>query len=280
MGIVDRIRENFEELTKSERKIATYFLGHQNDCVFYTLERLSEEIGVSTTSVIRFARRIGFAGFKPFQEALRENLRLRQDLPDKFQNTLGHAAGELWTQTVNADMECLRKTFEGMPPEDLMTAVRLIAEAPRVYTFGMKESFALSHYAYTRLITVRGNVFLLNAGINGSVEPLLSLGEGDVCLVFLFHRYTKQALALLPLLRQRTKQVILVTSDPTDGVSEYASVLLKCAVNAGGIKNSSAAPVFLCDYLCNAVAVHDGEKSLAYMKQTEELFRESSMISL
>ena len=280
MGIIDKIRDNFEEMTKSERKIATYFLGHPHDGAFYTLERLSEEIGISTTSVIRFARRIGFSGFKPFQEALREDMRLRQDLPVKFQNTVSHAAGELWTQTVQADMECMRRTFEEMPPADLSEAVKMIAEAPRVYTFGMKESFALSHYAYTRLITVRDNVFLLNAGINGAIEPMLSVGEEDVCLVFLFHRYTKQALNLLPLLRQRTEKVILVTSDPTDSVSEYAAVLLKCAVNAGGIKNSSAAPVFLCDYLCSAVAIHDGEKSLAYMKKTEELFRESSTISL
>ena len=280
MSVVEKIRNTFEEMTKSERKIASYFMGHQHDCAFFTLEHLSEEIGTSTTSVIRFSRRIGFAGFKPFQEALREDMRLRQDLPVKFQNTQGRAAGELWARTVNADMECLRRTAAEMHPESLAEAVRTIAEAPRVYTFGMKESFALSHYAYTRLVTVRDNVFLLNAGINGSVEPLLSVGEEDACLVFLFHRYTKQALELLPLLRQRTKKMILVTSDPTDSVEAYAGVLLKCAVDAGGIKNSSAAPVFLCDYLCNAVAVHNGERSLAYMKKTEDLFRQSSTVSL
>ena len=280
MSVVDRIRENFEEMTKSERKIASYFMGHQHDCAFFTLEHLSEEISISTTSVIRFARRIGFAGFKPFQESLREDMRLRQDLPVKFQNTVGHAAGELWTQTVNADMDCMRRTYEEMNPESLSEAVKIIADAPHVYTFGMKESFALSHYAYTRLITVRDNVFLLNAGINGSVEPILSVGEEDACLVFLFHRYTRQALELLPLLRERTKKVILVTSDPTDTVKEYAGVLLKCAVNAGGIKNSSAAPVFLCDYLCSAVAIRNGERSLSYMKKTEELFRKSSTVSL
>lgn len=279
MSVVDKMKDSFEEMTKSERKVASYFLGHHDDFVFFTLEKAAEEIGISTTSVIRFCRRMGFGGFKEFQEALREDVRFRPDLPLKYEYTKEHGDA-LWSRVLTEDIGCLRETYRANSPSVIKEAVRLLAASPRVYTFGMKESFALSHYAYTRLITVRDNVSILSAGLNGAVEPILSIGKEDVCLVFLFPRYTKQALDLLPLLKRQTENIILVTSDPAEAVEKQAKILLKCFVNINGIKNSSVAPIFLCDYLCNAAAIYNGEKSLSYMKETEKLFRESSMVSL
>ena len=81
-------------------------------------------------------------------------------------------------------------------------AVSHISTAKRVFTFGMKESFALAHYAYTRLLTVRKNVCVLNAGYNGEIESILSMNKDDVCVAFVFHRYTKQALQVLDMLKK------------------------------------------------------------------------------
>ena len=280
MNITAKINQNFNDMTKSERQVASYFQEHSDDFAFYTLDRISDEIGISTTSVIRFCRRLGFTGYKTFQETLRTDVKYQHaDLPHKYQRTLDiNNKDELLSQIIQRSVHCIQQTFHNVPNESLASAVRYIMKAQKVFTFGMRESFALAHYTYTRFQTIRVNVSLLKYGYNGDVESVLSLTPNDVCIVYLFHRYTKQTLQILPMLKNQGVKIILVTSAPYENIETYATVLLSCDVNINGIKNSAIAPICLADYLCNAVAVLNGEETLEYMKEIEELFKTNSIL--
>lgn len=271
MNIVEIIKDSLDDMTRSERQVASHYLAHPNDFAFCTLDSIAERIDTSTTSVLRFTRRIGFKGYKDFQQAVQAQISIQPQLPDKFQRSLDTSTN-LLLQKVARDVQCIQETFAGMDEEQISRALTLVSEAKRVFTFGSRESYALAHYAYTRLLSVRPDVSVLQAA-SGQIESVLSLGEGDVCVVFLFHRYTRQTVKLLELLKQQRVSVILVTDPPYEDIAKNAEVLLPCLVDCGGIKNTSVAPVVLMDYLCDAVAAKLGDKSLEYMKNTEALFR-------
>lgn len=279
MSVVDRIRQELDNMTRSERHVAAFVLGHMNDIAFFTLDELAQQTQVSTTSVLRFCRRLGFDGFKQFQQTVRADLKYNPDLLDKFHRTADHQVGDtLLAQTIQQGIHCIQQTFRELPFEIIGDAVGRIAAARRVYTFGMRESQALAAYLYSRLLTVRPDVFMYHDGYFGNVEALLSLTKEDVFVVYLFHRYTRQTVRLLELLWQRDVQVILVTSAPVDAVGRFATVLLPCQVDANGIKNSALAPICLADYLCNAVAMVNAEDTLQRMKRSEELFLRSDTL--
>lgn len=279
MSVSERIRQEFGAMTRSERQVATYVLGHMNDIVFYTLDELARQSDVSTTSVLRFCRRLSVDGFRQFQQTVRTELKYSPDLLDKFHRTSENQLGNaLLAQTVQQGILCIQKTFQELPVQALEAAVTRIAKARRVYTFGMRESQALATYAYSRLLTVRGDVFEFRDGCTGNVETLLSVTAEDVFVVYLFHRYTAQTVRLLEILKQRGVQVILITSPPVETVARFATVVLSCQVDAKGIKNSSLAPICLADYLCNAVAMVNPEDTLRRMERSEELFISSQMI--
>ena len=279
MGIIELIRLKMEQMTRSEQRVALYILGHMNDIAFFTLDELARQTDVSTTTVLRFCRRLDFDGFKQFQHAVRTDLKYSPDLLDKFHRTADNQLEDtLLAQTVQQGIRCIQQSFREMPFEMVDDAVKRIAGARRVYTFGMRESQALAAYAYSRLLTVRGDVFFYQEGYTGNVEALLSATDADVFVVFLFHRYTRQTLRILEVLKQRNIQVILITSPPVEMVARLATVLLPCQVDANGIKNSALAPICLADYLCNAVAMVNGEATLQRMRQSEELFASNEMI--
>lgn len=279
MGVVERIRLEKEQMTRSEQRVALYVLGHMNDIAFFTLDELARQVDVSTTTVLRFCRRLDFDGFKQFQQTVRTDLKYSPDLMDKFHRTTDNQLGNtLLAQTVQQGIRCIQQTFRQIPFEMVEDAVKRIAEARRVYTFGMRESQALAVYTYSRLLTVRGDVFLYQEGFTGNVEALLSSTDADVFVVFLFHRYTRQTLRILEALKDRNVQIILITSPPVERVARFATVLLPCQVDASGIKNSALAPICLVDYLCNAVAMASAEEALQRMKQSEELFARSEII--
>jgi len=279
MGIVEQIRCKMEQMTRSEQRVALYALGHMNDIAFFTLEDFARQVDVSTTTALRFCRRLDFDGFKQFQQAVRTDLKYSPDLLDKFHRTADNQLEDtLLAQTVQQGIRCIQQTFRELPFEAVEDAVKRIAGARRVYTFGMRESQALAAYAYSRLLTVRGDVFLYQDGYTGNVEALLSATKEDVFVVFLFHRYTRQTLRTLEALKERNVQVILITSPPVEQVARFATVLLPCQVDGVGIKNSALAPICLSDYLCNAVAMANGEATMQRMSQSEALFASNEII--
>ena len=276
MNIVEIIKDSLDDMTRSERQVASYYLAQPNDFAFCTLDAIAGKIDTSTTSVLRFSRRIGFKGYKDFQQAVQAQISIQPQLPDKFRRSLDTGTN-LLLQKVARDVQCIQETFASMDEEQISRALTLVSEAKRVFTFGSRESYALAHYAYTRLLSVRPDVSVLQAA-SGQIESVLSLGEGDVCVVFLFHRYTRQTVKLLELLKQQRVSVILVTDPPYEDIAKNAEVLLPCLVDCGGIKNTAVAPVVLMDYLCDAVAAKLGDRSLEYMKNAEALFRQGEIL--
>lgn len=277
MNTVEIVKNALEDMTRSERQVASHYLAYPNDFAFCTLEGVAAKVDTSTTSVLRFCRRIGFQGFKDLQHAARTQISCQPQLPDKFRRSVGEG-DDLLLRTVGRDIRCIQDTFQSLGEQQIAAAVGLLSCARRVYTFGMRESFGLAHYAYTRLLSVRPDVDVMQAGSNGQVEAMLNVGEQDVCLVFLFHRYTQQTLRILEMLSDRKASVILVTDPPAGEVEAMAEVVLNCAVDRGGLKNSAVAPVVLMDYLCDAVAAALGESAMEHMRNLEALFRQGGIL--
>ena len=276
MTLMETVKGALGEMTKSERQVAAYYFGHTGDFAFFTLDKIADSVQTSTTSVLRFCRRLGYVGYKDFQQAVRQEMHRQPDLLDKLHRT--QLSDDLLNKTVGNNLACIQNTFADIAYERLVDTVRLLGNAGRVYTFGMKESYALAHYACSRFSAVRGEVHLLGAGMNGEVETLLDIKKDDVCVVFLFHRYTKQTLCILESLKNRGVPVVLVTAAPYDQVEAFATVLLPCRVDADGIKNTAVAPICLADYLCNALAVENGDAAAQRMQQLEKLYKEQDIL--
>lgn len=274
LKIAEIIKPNLNNMTKSEQKIAAYFLGNPNTFAFETLDNIAAKIDISTTSVIRFCRKLGFSGYKTFQDCVRADFKCQLTLPDKFNRTVNAKnTNSQFPLTVKNSINCIVQTFNSISTEDIHSAIKAIYDAKRVFCFGLKESFALAHYAYTRFLTIRSDVFMLSAGHGGEIESVLSLRKDDVCIFFLFHRYTNPAPQILELLKKQGVRIILITSPPYDELESNATILLPCFVDINGIKNSAVAPICLIDHLCNSAIIANGDKALDYMKKSEILFK-------
>jgi len=274
MNITEKIKSNIDIMTKSEYTVAAYFLENSDDFAFETLDAIASKINVSTTSVLRFCRKNGFAGYKALQDEVRGGFKYQLTLPDKFRLAAKSDKGDsVLSRTVHSAVDALDKTFASIPEERIYDGADAIIKAKRVFCFGMRESCALAHYAYTRFLTVRDNVFMLSASHDGEIESLLSIGKGDVCIFYLFHRYTRQSPLILSQIKKQGASTVLITNPPYEEIAPDADILLPCCVDIGGIKNSSVAPVCLTDCLCNAVVAKSGAETLEYMKKSESLFK-------
>lgn len=279
MTIIEKVKFEYPYMTKSERELSAYLLANINEFSDATLKYLAEANNTSTTTIIRYARRLGFNGFKEFQQSLRSSTNsVQPTLVNKFHRIAEMSNDHLLSNTINHNYTCIEETFDNIPPEKINKCMEMITKARRVYTFGLKESFALAHYAYTRFYTVRQGVFMLNAS-NGDIERLLELTKEDVVLVFAFHRYTKMSLEILNIIKKLGIPIILVTNPPYEEIGKGIDLVLPCVVHGLGIKNTSIAPICLLDYLCNIYATNNPETTLQRFKKIEMLLDYQSTLA-
>ncbi|MBR6207874.1 MAG: MurR/RpiR family transcriptional regulator [Oscillospiraceae bacterium] len=278
MTIHQIIKEKFPDLTKSERKVASFCLGHFVDFSVLTLIELSNLIGTSTTTVIRFCNHLGFDSFKNFQTCLKNEINIMPTLSERFQLSLKVDADSVFTNTISHSVECIESTFSSIDFEKIDQVVDEINHARRVFLFGMKESQALVHYAYTRLYDIRGDVFLLDSIYSGDAEIALDINSSDICIVFLFHRYTYTSVKTLPFLKSRNAKVVLITNSPSESIEQYGDSVICCDVSGIGIKNCYAAPICLCDCIGNKLASLNPEKVQNRTNELELLYKNYSFL--
>lgn len=275
--MIQKVYAELDTMTKTERQAAEYFLAHPDEFALLTLDKLALKVGVSTASIIRFCRRLGFFGYKDFQETLRDGMSNRMPLPIKLAHSRSTQADQLLDRVALDGIQAIHQTLNELSAQALSAAVELLEDSRRVFTFGLRESYAMAHYLYTRLITIRDNVRILDTGFHTMLEPLLDLNADDTIVVFLFRRYTEQSLRMLPLLKATGASVIVITSAPCDeGLAAQADVLLPCHVENNGIKNTYLAPMCLADYFCNALG--QTKTAEGRIDQIEALLRDTAVL--
>ena len=279
MRIIDNVSQHLSKMSKSEQAVAEFFCDHMQDFALYTLDHMANSIGVSTTSVIRFCRKLGFTGYKDFQTQLRSEVNVQLTLPEQFQmlGTLPDS-NSLLQQTLQDGLSNVERTFAELSIQTLDDAVQRIHKAKRVFTFGMRESLALAHYTYTRLATARGGTQILDVGYNGMVEQTLDLNSDDVVICYLFHRYTAQSRHILPFIKTQGATLILITSAPYTSLEKHADIILPCHVSTHGVKNTSLAPICLADYFCNAVALLNKDSTDQRMQTVEQILQAARVL--
>ena len=62
-NVLDRIREQYDGMSKGHKKIAAFILEHYDQAVFMTAARLGDTLRISESTVVRFASGIGYAGY-------------------------------------------------------------------------------------------------------------------------------------------------------------------------------------------------------------------------
>ena len=165
-----KLTDNFDAFTYSQKTVANYLIDNQDNVAFDTLEDLAEKIGVSTTTVIRFSRVLGYQGYSDMQKDIQNNVRTKAALPDRFDKTnLQIPKNQLLQQSFTNDLNNIQKTLSLQKDQDLEQAIQMISDAQNVFVLGMRASFSIAHYFASRIGEIKANVRLISS--TGLIYP-------------------------------------------------------------------------------------------------------------
>ena len=157
--ILSKISDQYGQMSKSHKAIAGFILEHYDQAVFMTAAKLGESLGISESTVVRFANRIGYAGYPEFQRALEECVKGKLSSIQKMDAKYGRSTqSEVLASVITADIEKLQHTIENLDPAAFESAVETILAADTIYIMGLRSNQPLAEFLHFYLNMIRGRV--------------------------------------------------------------------------------------------------------------------------
>lgn len=254
--LLELIEEGMVSFSKGQKRIAEYVLRHYDKAAYLTASRLSTLVGVSESTVVRFALELGFDGYPEFQHSLKELIRTRLTSFQRVEVTeqlIGD--GNILDKVLLSDADRIRKTNDLIDRLAFDEAVTKIVNAKNIYILGVRSSSYLAGFLNHSFRMIFDNVRLIQTTSSSEMfEQIMSVGEGDVMVAISFPRYSKRVVNAVEYARKKKADVVAITDSKQSPLAPYADQLLSAQSDMASFVDSLAAPLSVINALIVAVS--------------------------
>ena len=270
--IITRINEHYSKMSKGQKAISAFIYDHYDQAVFMTAAKLGETVGVSESTVVRFAMFIGYNGYPEFQRDLEDWVQNKINSVQKIGAKYGKSTqSEILTSVLEADIEKLQDTIHNLDPVAFETAVDIILDARNIYIMGVRSCEPLADFLHFYLNMVRGNVYLLKTtSMSETFEQMLRIDEQDAMIGISFPRYSMRTLKAMEFANDKNAKVITITDSIHSPMNLYSSCNLLARSDMVSIVDSLVAPLSVINALVVAICLKRPEEVKKSLKDLEE----------
>lgn len=274
--LTSRINERYSTMSKGQKLLATYITDNYDKAVFLTAAKLGEVVGVSESTVVRFAAQLGYKGYPQFQKALEEMVRGKLDAVSKMEVTYGRISrSKVLESVLKADIEKIRGTLEKIDQNAFDLAVETILSARRIYIIGIRSCAPLASFLAFYLNLIFDHVTLLHTNSSSELfEQMLRISREDVIIGISFPRYSLRTLKALEFANNRSAKVITLTDSVHSPMNLYSSCNLIAESNMASIVDSLVAPLSVINSLIVALCMRKQEEVADTLEMLEQVWDE------
>ena len=268
------IEEGMPSFSKGQKRIAEYILENYDKAAYLTASRLSAIVGVSESTVVRFALELGFEGYPEFQHSLKDLIRTRLTSFQRMEVTnqiIGD--GNVLEKVLASDSDRIRRTLEGIDRKAFEDAVDKIVHAKNVYILGVRSSSYLAGFLNHSFRMIFDHVnFLQSTSGSEMFEQIMRIGEGDVLIALSFPRYSKRVVNAVEYARAQKANVVALTDRRQSPIAAYADQLLIAKSDMASFVDSLVAPLSIINALIVAVSRQKQAEVTERLRVLEEIW--------
>lgn len=269
--ILTLIQENIHTFSKGQKRIANFILDSYDKAAFMTASRLGKRVGVSESTVVRFAAELGYDGYPDMQKSLQKMIRNRLTSVQRIEVTNDRIGDQdLLSMVLQSDIEKIRMTLEELDRDSFEHAVDAIVSARKIYIIGVRSSASIATFLTFYFNLIFDNVVEVSANTASEVfERLLRVGEGDVVIGVSFPRYSSRTVQAMSFARDRGATTVAITDSEASPLAPICTYTLKARSDMASFVDSLVAPLSLVNALLVAVSRKKND-DLAHTFQTLE----------
>ena len=251
IDISQRIQKMYPSLSKGHKKIANAVINEYETVAYMTASHLGKKVGVSESTVVRFAGVLGYEGYSEFQRAVEELAKTKLTHNQRIDMTKKRIGqGDILDNVINSDISKIRHTLERLDRTAFYKAVDSILDAKRIYIVGARSSEPIAKILNYNLSLIFDNIRFVNASSTAEVlEQIFSIGENDVLIAFSFPRYSARVANSVKFANSKGAKTIAFTDSNISPLAQYADCLLLAQSDMASFMDSLVAPISLINAL-------------------------------
>ena len=254
--ILSLLEKNASGFSKGQRRIATYITESYDKAAFMTAHRLGQTVGVSESTVVRFAVELGYDGYPSMQKAMQEMVLNRLTSVQRMGVTNDRIGDQdVLTTVLQSDADKLRQTNETVSREDFNASVQAILNARRIYILGVRSASALAHFMGYYMNYMFDNVHVVTtSGASEIFEKLVNVTSEDVVIAFSFPRYSAATVKGVQYCRSVGAKIIGITNSQLSPLGQISDHVLVAKSDMVSLVDSLVAPLSVVNALIVALA--------------------------
>ncbi len=268
------IGEKQSVLSKGQKRIASYILDHYDRAAFMTASKLGVVVGVSESTVVRFAFELGYDGYPGLQRALQEMIRNRLTAVQRIEVASEQiGTGEVLDKVLNLDIERIRRTIEEVDRNTFEGVVESILKARCIYILGTRSAFPIAKFLAFYFQLIFPDVRLVDAsGMSEVFEQVIRIDKRDVMIGISFPRYSRRTASALQFAKEHGATVVALTDCISSPLVKHADFFLQARSDMASFVDSLVAPLSLVNALIVAVGLKKSEDLKHTFDKLEEFW--------
>lgn len=273
-NLMNRIQTSHISLSKGQKLIAEYISQHYDKAAYMTAAKLGETVGVSESTVVRFATEIGYDGYPELQRAMQEMIRDKLTSVQRIDVASDRIDSEdVLSSVLNQDIKLIKRTMEETSRESFNSAVDSIVNARTIYIFAVKSSFALARFLGYYFELIFGNVKIIETTSKTQMyEQLFRIDKQDVLIGISFPRYSSSTMEAMRFASENGATVIAITDSKTSPVTSISDYVLLARSDMASVVDSLVAPLSLINALIVATVEKKKDDVTQTFKQLESIW--------
>lgn len=279
--LIARIESKYSKLSKGQKRLADYVRQNYDKAVFLTAARLGEIVGVSESTVVRFATQLGYKGYPGFQKALEELVRNKLNSIQRMEVTYGRISqSEILETVLHSDIEKIKQTLSAIDHRAFNLAIDTILGAEKIYVIGIRSCAPLASFLSFYLNLVCQDVTAVTTNSSSEIfEQLIRINEKDVIIGISFPRYSMRTLKALEFASNRKAKVITLTDSVHSPMNLYSSCNLIARSDMASIVDSLVAPLSVINALIVALCMKKQDEVVSTLETLEKIWGEYQVYS-
>ncbi len=269
------IESEYTRLSKGQKLIADYITTHYDKAAFMTASKLGEKVGVSESTVVRFANALGFSGYPSLQKALHELIKNKLTTVQRLSMSNDFTEkNDIVEKVLKADMANIKTTLNEIDVEAFEKVIDNICEAKRVYILGLRSSTALASYLGFYLSLMLDNVKVVSFGISDIFEQLLTVSKDDLVIGISYPRYSRKTLDAFEYIKNQECKMVGISDSLMSPIASMADYTLIAKSSMVSFVDSLVAPLSLINAIIVAVGMRKKDVITEYFSKLEYIWKE------
>jgi DNA-binding MurR/RpiR family transcriptional regulator len=274
--LINIIQQKYDDFSKGQKLIANYIVNHYDKAAYVTAAKLGEIVGVSESTVVRFAIELGFDGYPKLQKVLQELIKSKLTSVQRIEVSSNRINEDnILKSVLQSDMDKIKITLEHINHDDFNEIVETILNAKRIFILGVRSSATLASFLGFYFNLIFDNVRLVHTtSVSEMFEQIIRAQAGDVVIGISYPRYSKRTIKAMLFAKDQGAKTIALTDSIESPVAQSADMSLFARSDMASFVDSLVAPLSLINALIVAIGMRRKNEVYNTFERLEKIWDE------